>query len=241
MTAEGAGKEPSDRLEGLRELAHLGERGSRAALAGFVFAALFVVGWLLLAQSPELDAPADELMSYYTTPSERRSSFLAGFYVIPFAGIAFIWYMAALRARIHRAGGLEHRLFSTVQLMSGTLFVAAVFLIAVTELAAARLGESMQSSGDVDGVRNVLALGSAASQIFALRTGAVFIGVSANRASRAGLFPGWFSVISLVLAVALLFVATSWQPVVLIIPIWVMVTSFVVLTYRRNQPSPVEA
>ncbi|MDH4280565.1 MAG: hypothetical protein OEZ14_02585 [Acidimicrobiia bacterium] len=241
MGSPGREEEPSDRLDGLRELAHLGERGSRAALAGFVFAVLFVIGWVLLAKSPDYDAPADELVAYYTSPSERRISFLAGFYVIPFAGIAFIWYMAALRARIHRAGGLEHQLFSNVQLMSGTLFVAAVFLIAVIELAAARIGESIADQQDVDGLRNVIVVGSSTGQIFALRTGAVFIGISANRASRAGLFPGWFSVASLVLAIALLFVATSWQPVVLIIPIWVVVTSFVVLSHRRNQPSPVEA
>ena len=86
----------------------------------------------------------------------------------------------------------------------------------------------------------MLALGTATGQIFVLRSGAVFIGVSATRASRAGLFPPWFAFASLGLAVGLLFVATTWQPAVLIIPGWVIVTTVVVLAQRRNRQQPME-
>ncbi len=241
MDVTDGGSESGDRLGALIEVAHLRERGSRAGLAGFVFAVLFVVGWLLLEESPPFDAPADELVDHYSNPTERRSSFLAGFYVLPFAGVAFIWYMGALRARIHRAGGLENRLLSTVQLMAGTLFVAAIFLMGVIRVGAA-WGAEAATGGEVDiaSLRAMLALGTATGQIFVLRSGAVFIGVSATRASRAGLFPGWFAVVSLALAVALLFVATTWQPAVLIIPAWVVVTTVVVLAQRRNRQQPTE-
>ena len=109
----------------------IGERGSRAALAGGVFAILFVLGWSLMQQSPPLDAPADELVDYFTDPDQRRASLIAGLYVVPFAGIAFIWFMAALRDRYVRSGARENVLLSTVHLIAGTLFVSAVFAIVV--------------------------------------------------------------------------------------------------------------
>src|SRR6202011_5516661 len=44
--------------------------------------------------------------------------------LVPFTGIAFLWFMAVLRNRI---GLLEDRLFATVFLGSGLLFVAMLF------------------------------------------------------------------------------------------------------------------
>ncbi|MGB5758997.1 MAG: hypothetical protein WBM50_18935 [Acidimicrobiales bacterium] len=241
MAVSDGESESGDSLDSFIELAHLGERGSRAGLAGFVFAVLFVAAWLLLNESPPFDAPAADIIDYFGTSDERRSSFLAGFYLLPLAGVAFIWYAGALRARIHRAGGLENRLLSTVQLMAGTLFVVAIILIGVIEVAVAWGAEAATDGAvDVESARTMLALGAATGQIFVLRSGAVFIGVSATRASRSGLFPDWFAFVSLALAVGLLFVVTTWQPAVLIIPGWVVVTSVVVLAQRRNRLQPVE-
>jgi hypothetical protein len=231
----------ADRHGVLGELTHLGERRSRAALAGFVFAVLFVVGWLLLRRIPSLDASERELVDYFTSPSERRNSLVAGLYVLPFAGIAFIWYMGALRAGVLRTGGRESRLFSTVEVMAGTLFVASILLLASLHISLLWIVESgSEGELDLDGVRSVLALGTAISQIFALRSSAVFIGVSATRASRAGLLPLWFARASQVLALVLLLVATRWQPIVLIVPIWVVVTSGVVLAHRHGNPHPID-
>jgi len=45
--------------------------------------------------------------------------------LVPFAGLAFLWFMAVLRDRI---GLLEDRLLATVFLGSGLLFVAMLFI-----------------------------------------------------------------------------------------------------------------
>ena len=220
----------------------IGERGSRAALAGGVFAILFVLGWLLMQQSPPLDAPAEELVDYFSDPDQRRSSLIAGLYVVPFAGIAFIWFMAALRDRYVRSGAKENVLLSTVHLISGTLFVAAMFAIAAVELALVWLAEQSPAGRyDAEATRAMVAFASAMAQIIALRAGAVFIAVSTTRAMRSGLFPRWFGVASMVTAVLLLFSFSALPIVALLMPIWVVAASALVLTRRSTRDLPAGA
>ncbi len=219
-----------------------GERGSRAALAGIVFSLLFVIGWLLVLDSPGIDATDDEILSFYTDPRRRRSSLLAGVYVVPFAAVAFVWFLAALRDRIVRASRLEHAMFSAVQLISGTVFVTALFAVGATELAGVWMAEAVVDDAiDIDATRAVIGIGTAFAQIVALRSSAVFIAVSSTRATRAGLFPRWFGLVGTVAAGALLFVATAWRPVVLLIPLWVLGTSIIILSRRRNLDQPIDA
>ena len=183
-----------------------------------------------------------QILDYFTSAGGRRSSRLAGLYIVPFAGIAFIWFMAALRDRIVRAGGREHAVFSTMQLISGTVFVAALFAVGATELSTVWVAEAASGSTlDIDAARGIIALGAATAQIVAIRASAVFIAVSTTRAMRAGLFPRWFCYSGLAMALALLFVATTWRPVVLVIPAWVLAASVVVIAQRRNRSEPIEA
>jgi hypothetical protein len=216
-----------------------GERGSRAALAGAVFALLFVAGWLLLQQSPPLDAPADELADYYTDPDRRRASLIGGLYVVPFGGIAFMWFMAALRDRQLRSGAKEHVLLSTVQIVAGTMFVMAIFAVAAIELALVWMAEqSPEGTFDADVARVMVAFGAAMAQIVALRSGAVFIASSTTRAMRSGLFPRWYGVLSMIGAALLLFSFTAWPFIVLVLPFWVLASSGLVLTRRVTRHVP---
>ena len=220
----------------------VGERGSRAALAGGVFAALFVLGWYLMQQSPPLDAPAEELVDYFTDPDQRRASLIAGLYIVPFSGIAFIWFMAALRDRYVRSGAKENVLLSTVHLIAGTLFVSAVFAIAAVEVALVWIAEqSSDGTFDVESTRAMAAFASAMAQIIALRAGAVFIAVSTTRAMRSGLFPRWFGVASIVSALILLFSFSAVPAVTLLMPIWVVASSALVLTRRSTRDLPAGA
>lgn len=219
-----------------------GERGSRAALAGFVFGALFCIGWILIDQSPPFDVPAQELAEYFSNSTRRRSSQIVGLWIAPFAAIAFMWFMAAFRHRLLRASGQESTLFSTVQLVSGAIFTMAIFIAGATELATVRIVTASASGNfDLDATRGIIALGSVISQIVGLRSGAVFILVSTTRAMRAELFPRWFGIASYVMAAAALLISTTWKPIVLVIPAWVVGTSLLVLSLRRNRELPIEA
>lgn len=217
-------------------------RGSRVALAGIVFAALFVAGWALRQQSPDVGSSDQELLAYLTRSDLRRGSRLAGLYVVPFGGIAFIWFVAAFRDRIVRAGGREHTIFATVQIVVASVFVTSLFAVGASELATVWVAESMDPDQiDLDALRPMIAFGAALAQIVAIRSGAVFIAVSTTRARRAGVFPPWFALVGWLMALALLTVSSSWRPVVLAIPIWVVGASVVVMLSRSGGDEMVDA
>jgi hypothetical protein len=209
-----------------------GSRGSRIALAGFLFSLLFVVGWLLVRGSPAFDATEEELLDYYGDPDQRSKSVLAGLYVIPLASIAFIWFMAALRDRYLRTATRENTILSTAHVVAGVLVVTSLFTVAAVELAVAWLAET--DALEVESSRSLLALGQASSDIMALRSAAVFVGVSATRAVRSGLFPRAYGLLSMLTAVALLFVHDSVPAVTLLFPAWVAGSSVLILVRRRS-------
>jgi len=67
----------------------------------------------------------------------------------------------------------------------------------------------------------------------ALRSAAVFVGVSSTRAVRSGLFPRSYGVLSLVAALALLLVYGAVAGVILLFPAWVAGSSVLILIRRR--------
>ena len=64
--------------------------------------------------------------TWLTEPNRRAAARLA-LYLVPFAGIAFLWFIGVLRSRL---GELEDQFFATVFLASGLLFVATLFVAA---------------------------------------------------------------------------------------------------------------
>jgi hypothetical protein len=212
-------------------------RGSRIALAGLLFAALFVVAWLLLRQSPSFHSTDEEIAAYYTDPDHRFDSLVAGLYVAPLAGIAFIWFLAALRDRYLRSSVRENTILSTAHVVAGVIVVTSLFTLAAVELAVVWLADA-GSTFDVGAARSQLALGEAVADIMALRAAAVFVGVSASRAVRSGLFPRSYGVVSVVMALAMLvaYDAVSW--VTLLFPAWVAASSVLILVRRRTLDRP---
>lgn len=210
-----------------------GVRGSRIALAGLLFAGLFLVAWLLLLGSPDFDATDQELRAYYEDPDQRQASIVAALYVVPLAAIAFIWFMAALRDRYVRGSGREHTILSTAHVVAGTLVVVSLFLLATVELAVAWLATT-GGGFDVGGARSLLALGQASADIMTLRAAAVFVAISTSRGVRSGLFPRAFGVLSVLVVLTLLFVYGSVPWVSLLFPAWVAASSVLILVRRRD-------
>jgi len=93
-----------------------------AALAGIAFAVLLIVSLVLIRISvPErLDDTGIWLEDH-----AGQISFAIG--LIPFAGIAFLWFLGVIRDRL---GDFEDRFFSTVFFGSGLLFIAMTFVSA---------------------------------------------------------------------------------------------------------------
>src|SRR6201995_3944522 len=95
-----------------------------AAVAGIIFSVLLITALTLL----RISAPAHPgAGSQWLTDSGRRAAVAVALNLIPFAGIAFLWFIGVLRDRI---GDREDRLFATVFLGSGLLFVGMLFVAA---------------------------------------------------------------------------------------------------------------
>src|SRR5467141_3051320 len=93
-----------------------------AAIAGIAFSLLmFTIFWLL-----RRSVPADPLESGAWLATNARTVGLA-LNLIPFAGVAFLWFIGVLRDRL---GQQEDRFFATVFLGSALLFLAMLFAAA---------------------------------------------------------------------------------------------------------------
>ena len=111
-----------------------------AAIAGIVFGVLLLVALTML----RIALSADSLQSLRTDP-QRRTLIRLSLQLVPFAGIAFLWFIGVVRDQL---GGVEDRLFSTVFLGSGLLFVAMLFVGAgtSTSLMATLAGRDVQAA-----------------------------------------------------------------------------------------------
>jgi hypothetical protein len=203
--------------------AYQGLRTPRAAgIAGVVFSVLFGASLILLrtALDPDLSVPID-----WDGPAGGRVR--VAMTLMPFAGIAFLWFIGVVRDRL---GDLEDRFFSTVSLGSGLLFVAMVF--ASMSIAGGLLATARADLG-VDAERGLAAFGRAVmlqiSNVYALRMAGVFMLSLGTVWLRTGLMPRWLVATTFLLALAMLVIATMSLWVTLLFPAWVLAVSAYVL------------
>jgi hypothetical protein len=144
-------------------------------------------------------------------------------YLVPFAGIAFLWFIAAVRARI---GANEDRFFATVFLGSGLVFVAMLYAAAAAagaSLAAVKFQGSPPPHPDVF----VFARGLAYTllYVYAIRAAGVFMLVSSTIGLRTGTLPRWLVFLGYAIALVLLLSVTYFKGFILIFPVWVTLVS----------------
>ena len=95
-----------------------------AAVAGIIFSVLLITALVLIRLSSPGHPAAG---SQWLTDSGKRAAVAVALNLVPFAGIAFLWFIGVLRDRI---GEREDRFFATVFLGSGLLFVGMMFVAA---------------------------------------------------------------------------------------------------------------
>lgn len=216
--------------------------GSHAALAGLVFGVLYIAGFAVLGRVPTADATYQEVQSFYGSERERLIVVIVGAYLVPLAGIALLWFTAAVRQRVVSLAGGEDALLSTVQLLSAAVYVALLFA-AVAVLTAPTIAVSSGTIvvDDILGARPLLVVGDTLLVVFALRAAGVFIAAGATRALRAGLIPRWFAIVSYVMVLVLLLTVARARAVTLLFPLWVAAMSLVVLKRRGTSHATVSA
>ena len=154
-----------------------------AAFAGIVFAVIVTVAVVLLRLAiPE----AGRSSTWIANPSQRRALAVA-LDLIPYAGIAFLWFIGVIRFRL---GDREDKLFATAFLGTGLLFVAMLFA------AAAVMGGLLSALGGTqpvsdDSARLATAQTAVLVGTLGIRMAAVFTMVVTNVGRRTGIVPVW--------------------------------------------------
>ena len=114
-------------------------------------------------------AVAGESLGQIELDPGRRALVRLALNLVPFAGIAFLWFIGVVRDQL---GEVEDRLFSTVFLGSGLLFLAMLFQGAVTATSLV----AMVSGPDLDAGVWTFGRGTteALVSVYAMRMAAVF-------------------------------------------------------------------
>ena len=193
-------------------------RTARAAgLAGIVFAV--VIGVVAVLWRSAL--PTDSHSSQWITDSSRRHTVAVALWLIPYAGIAFLWFIGVIRTRL---GDREDKLFATAFLGSGRLFVAMLFTAAgvMGGLLGLYSGTHPVSAANV---QLVAAVSTSLLTTFSIRMAAVFTLVVTSLGRRNGIVPGWLVVIGYLTALVLLFAPPRTLWATLLFPVWVFLLS----------------
>jgi hypothetical protein len=196
-----------------------------AAVAGILFSVLLITALVLL----RLSVPADpRVPGQWLTDSARRTAVVVALNLVPFAGIAFLWFIGVLRDRI---GEREDRFFATVFLGSGFLFVAMMFVAAaVGGGLIAQASSGSPGAGTLVLGRNVTSI---LLNVYAMRMAAVFTLTLVTIARRTAIISRWLTVAGLVTAVLLLAGVGISAWVELLFPAWILALSVDVLAAGR--------
>ncbi len=202
-----------------------------AAIAGILFSVLLLVAFLLL----RLSVPADPL-----EPGAwlgRRSAAVAiGLNLVPFAGVAFLWFIGVVRDRL---GEREDRFLATVFFGSGLLFLATLFAAAAVVGAVILAFEAAPQ----------LLIGSAAFHlgpalaycpvnVYMIKMAAVFVITTSTVAIYTDIAPRWTAILGYLLALVLIFGSFYIDWTLVVFPTWVLLVSLHILLDNLRPRAP---
>jgi hypothetical protein len=190
-----------------------------AAIAGIVFGVLLITA-MVMARIALEEGSLEALQN----DAGRRRLIRFSLHLVPFAGIAFLWFIGVVREQI---GAVEDRLFSTVFLGSGLLFLAMMFSGTVTSTSLLEMLAGPTANIDI------WAYGRSSTQVlisvYAMRMAAVFTLSVSTLGLRTSAVPRWISFLGYAVALVLLVAAGEHKWTQLVFPAWVLLLSVVIL------------
>ena len=174
--------------------------------------------FLIRSALPEGAAPGSQWLDAGSTRL-RVASLL-----IPFAGIAFLWFIGVVRDGF---GRYEDKFFASVFLGSGILFLAMTFVAAGVAAGLVASSKLLDGSGGASPLAQVVII--ALFKTYAIRMAAVFMISLATIWLKTGLMPKWLVGSTYLVAVALLIGSDISTWIVLAFPAWVLVVSLLAL------------
>ena len=200
-----------------------------AAIAGIAFSALlFTIFWLLWRSVPS--DPQDP--GTWLVRDSKNVAFALN--LVPFAGVAFLWFIGVLRDRL---GQQEDRFFATVFLGSALLFLAMLFAAAAITGGIILVASSADQHETINSAmfRYARATGYIFMNVYAIKMAAVFMISTSTVVIYTKIAPRWIAVLGYVLACILLIGSyyISWSFAVL--PVWVFLVSIYILLDNLGQ------
>lgn len=200
-----------------------------AAVAGIAFALLLGAMLILVRLAvPPGSADSDTWMD----AAAQRQSLRLALNLAPFAGITFLWFIGVIRDNV---GEREDRLFATVFLGSGLLFLAMLYTSMALSAALAVTYTDGTVSNDVATLARTTA--HLLNSIYTVKMAAVFMISTSTIALRSASLPRWTAFLGFILGLTLL-IGSNFAPWAdIIMPVWVLLLSVVLLigTYRRPE------
>jgi hypothetical protein len=152
--------------------------------------------------------------------------------LVPFAGVAFLWFVGALRDRL---GAREDRFFATVFLGSGLLLLAMLFTAAAV-VGAIIIAFHAAPEALIDSATFHFGRGLAYGMIniYVVKTAAVFMITTSTIALYTRLTPRWLAFGGYAVAVVLLVGSYYFDWSLLVFPLWVLLVSTCILLDERT-------
>jgi hypothetical protein len=210
-----------------------------AAVAGILFSVLLIASLAII----RLSIPADPRDAGHWLAGDVRPVDLA-LTLLPFAGIAFVWFIGVVRDRL---GEHEDRLFATVFLGSGLLFLAMLFSSAAI---AGGIVIAYGASPTALVGSEIYAFARAATYVilntYAIKMAGVFMISTCTLFLRTRVTPRWMALLGYALALLLLVSISYVSWIILVFPLWILLISVYILieNFRRGPdaavPGPAE-
>ena len=200
-----------------------------AAIAGVIFSTLLILIDVLIRKSIPANplGPATQLIEH----SKALSLVLR---LAPFAGIAFLWFIAVVRDHL---GNREDRFFATIFLGSGLVYLAMMLVCAAIARALLLVLETEPERVIQSGA---YAIGRASTyeifHIYAIRIAAVFMTSVSTTMLRTQTGPRVLAFLGYVLALVLLFGVETFDWASLAFPLWALLISVLIMirSFRRR-------
>jgi hypothetical protein len=203
-----------------------------AAVAGILFSVLLIISLVLV----RISVPANPREAGVWLASEGQNVRLA-LNLVPFAGVAFLWFIGVVRDRI---GQYEDRLFATVFLGSGLLFLAMLFA------SSAIAGGVIQTYGSTPALltdTGTYGFGRSVTyeltNIYMIKMAGVFMISTCTLFLRLELMPRWIAFLGYALALLLLLSIGYIAWISVVFPLWVLLLSvYILIENYRRRPVP---
>ena len=201
-----------------------------AALAGILFSVLLITSLAII----RISVPADQAdVGEWISDSWKIVNIALN--IVPFAGIAFLWFIGVVRDRL---GQDEDRFFATVFLGSGLLFLGLLFMSAAIAGSTINLYGSSQNIPISSGIYTFSRTTTyEIMNVYTMKMAGVFMISTCTLSLRTGIIPRWMAFLGIVLALFLLFSIGFFAWASLVFPMWVFLISLHILIANMGRPS----